>query len=117
MAKYKNFSIGAIKMRKQEDPSGPKEYYFQFQQRQNRKTGELVGPKVFPITLADGTIINDGDFANLFDTQVELQKLVNQGKLDAKKKSDMSFLKYNMVFSKKTEGNDDGGGEGSDINF
>lgn len=117
MAKYKNFPIGAIKMRKQEDPSEPKEYYFQFQQRKNNKTGELVGPKVFPITLADGTIINDGDFANLYDTQAELQKLVTQGKMDAMTKSKMSFLKFNLVFGKKIEDDDDGGNEGSDINF
>lgn len=99
-------------------------FYFKFQQQQD-KDGNHIGPTLFPITLADGTKIKDGDTMSLYSKKESLQRAVDQGKMSQEKADELSeFLRYDAVYTVKDGGNapkksnDNGSDEDSgDVNF
>ena len=68
------------------------------------KSGKLIGKNaksVFPITLADGTVLNEGDILNLKSPQAAIDGLVKNGYIDAetaevRKAAIPTFVKYNV---------------------
>lgn len=66
--------------------------------------GKLLGKNtknIFPLTCADGTVINEGDVLFLKDPRVELDELAERGIVDektasARKTKIPSFVKYRV---------------------
>lgn len=68
------------------------------------KDGKVLGgANIFPITLADGTVLKEGDILTLKSPLAEIDNLVQSGKLDAdvaeaRKAAIPTFIKYNVTF-------------------
>jgi hypothetical protein len=100
MAKKKYTTIGtmcASKKKNPDDESEKKRFYLKMEQSKD-KNGKVYNDKIFPIKLANGKTISDGDMLALFSKKEKFQKLVEEGKMD-QAKADMlsSFLLFDIV--------------------
>lgn len=110
MSKVKFTTIGAMLVNKKKDPNNPdepKKFHIKLQQ-QKGKDGKPYGEQVFPITLANGKVLNDGDALVMFSKKEKFQELVRTGKMDQQKADDLSaFLLFDVcVVESVNEGND-----------
>lgn len=93
--KYVN--LGQVILKKKDNPDEPDRYYLKLQQ-QAKKDGTVIGDQVFPITLANGQVLNSGDILSLFSIKEKMNQLVKDGKIDAEKAEFLSsFLRYDVV--------------------
>lgn len=73
------------------------------------KNGNLVGKNtknIFPITLADGSVLNEGDVLFLNDPKTEIDRLEVNGIISSevaeKRRSSLrDFVKYNVVLGNR----------------
>ena len=116
--KNKYTNIGVMCKAKKKDPNDENEqnrFYLKLEQNKG-KDGKPYGEQVFPITLANGKVLNDGDILSMFSKKEKFKKLVEEGKMD-QEKADMlsSFLLFDIcVVEPVNEGN---GSSGSGPNF
>ncbi len=106
MNKNKFINIGTVKVSKKKNPDDENElprFYLQLQQ-QKLKDGKPYGEQVFPITLANGKVLNDGDILAMFAKRPKLQQAVEDGKMDQDTADFLSsFLKYDVCVVESSE--------------
>jgi len=86
-------------------------FYIRLGQDRN-KEGQLFGKnavEVFPITLADGTVINDGDALFLKDPRVKLNELAERNIIESSVALERisnipEFVKYDVELSTSNKG-------------
>lgn len=102
--KRKYTNLGTMMVAKKKDPNDENEkkrFYIKLEQRKD-KSGKPYGKQVFPITLADGSVLNDGDILTMFSKKEQFQKLVEQDKLDQDKADNLSsFLLFDICASEQ----------------
>ena len=106
----KKFSnIGTMMVAKKRDPSNPdeaKRYYIKLEQ-QKSKDGAPYGEQLFPITLANGKKLNDGDILSLFSKKEKFQKAVEDNKMSQEKADELSaFLLFDIVVTETVQEDD-----------
>lgn len=117
--KKKYYNLGVMKVAKKKDPSNesePKRFYIQLEQ-QKSKDGKIYGDQIFPITLANGVVLNDGDSLSMFAKKPKLQKLVEEGKMEQDTADFLSsFILFEICASENVEGGSEGN-DGGGVNF
>jgi hypothetical protein len=110
--KKKYTNLGIMMVAKKRDPNNenePKRFYIKLEQ-QKTKDGKPYGEQVFPITLANGMVLKDGDFLSMFSKKEKLQELVEDGKLDQERADYLSsFLLFDIVAVEEVDEGNDGG--------
>lgn len=108
--KRKFFNIGTMTLAKKKDPNDqdePKRFYIKLEQ-QKGKDGKPYGDQVFPIKLANGVVLNDGDMLAMFSKKEKFKKMVEDGKLDQDKADFLSgFLLFDICASAESESKSD----------
>lgn len=113
MAK-KYMNLGQVVLKKKTNPDEPDRFYIRLQQ-QAKKDGTVIGEKIFPITLANGEVLNSGDILSMFSIREKMEKLVKENKMDAEKADYLSgFLRYDVVAVRDDESEK---GKSDDIDF
>lgn len=100
MSKKKYTTLGtmcASKKKNPDDENEKKRFYLKLEQNKG-KDQKPYGESIYPIKLANGKVVNDGDILALFSKKEKFQKLVDEGKMD-QAKADMlsSFLLFDIV--------------------
>lgn len=98
MAKNKYLSIGTV-MKRKADPAKPDEkgFYLRLEQPKDRNTGKIFGEQLFPITLANGIVLKDGDILSMYSKKESLQRLVDNKKMDQAKADELAeFLLFDV---------------------
>lgn len=54
---------------------------------------------IFPIKLANGLVLNEGDYLTLFDEEKRRQILVEEGKISSETAKNLSFIKYSVCIN------------------
>jgi hypothetical protein len=109
--KYLNLGTMTAAKPKTNDPDEPKRYYIRLEQQKDKKTGKPFGDQIFPITLANGVVLNDGDMLAMFSKKEKFKKQVEDGKMDQEKADFLSsFLLFDIV-AVKEESNEGGNDE------
>lgn len=97
--KKKFLNLGVMTVAKPKDANNPdeqKRFYIKLEQ-QKGKDGKIYGDQIFPITLANGTVLNDGDILSMFSKKEKFKKMVEDGKLDQDKADFLSsFLLFDI---------------------
>lgn len=119
MSKVKFTNIGTMNVNKKKDPNNPdepKKFHIRLQQNKG-KDGKAYGEQVFPITLANGKVLNDGDSLIMFAKKEKFQELVQSGKMTQQKADELSaFLLFDIcVVEDVNEGS--GKDDSSDVPF
>lgn len=97
MKKFLNLGTMMQAKKKTSDPDEPKKFYLKLEQ-QKKKDGTLIGEQLFPITLANGVKLNDGDIISLQSKREKLQKMVDDDRMTQEKADQLaSFLIFDMV--------------------
>lgn len=115
--KYTN--LGTVMKAKKNQESDPDRFYIRLEQQKD-KDKKPVGEQIFPITLANGKVIHDGQTLAMFSKREKFDKLVKDDKMTREKADQLSsFLRYDVVL---VEDVNEGGGESdpssdSGINF
>lgn len=113
MAKRKFSNIGTMLMSKKKNPEDKNEkrsFYIKLEQNK-KKDGTPYGEQLFPITLANGKKILDGESLSLFSKREKFQELVDEGKMTQEKADELSaFLLFDVCVSEPV---DEGGGPAS----
>lgn len=119
MAKNKYTNIGVVMTAKKDKPDDPTRFYIKLEQRKD-KDKKPYGDVIFPITLANGKVLNDGDILAMFSKADQFQNLVDKGSMTQAKADELKgFLRYDVCISEKL--NEDGTpakkDKDDDINF
>lgn len=118
MAKNKYTNLGTVMKSKKDNPNDPDRFYIKLEQRRD-KDKKIVGEPLFPITLANGKVLNEGDTLSMFSKTEQFKRLVADGKMTEETAEKMSFLRYDVCLSEKL--NEDGtpakSDSSDDINF
>jgi hypothetical protein len=94
--KKKYTNIGTVIKAKEKNNDGSDRFYLKLEQ-QKGKDGKPYGEQVFPITLANGVVLKDGDSLSLFSKKAKLQSLVDAGKMEQDKADFLSsFLRFEV---------------------
>lgn len=105
--KYTN--IGTVMVAKKKNPNDPNEksrFYLKLEQQRN-KDKTPYGDQVFPITLANGKILNDGDVLAMFSKKEKLDYQLENKKITQEKYDQLvSFLKYDVCLVEDLNGSD-----------
>ena len=121
MAKKKYTNIGVMKVAKKKNPNDPdesKRFYIGLEQNKG-KDGKPYGEQIFPITLANGKVLKDGDALMMYSKKDKFNELVKKGSL-TQEKADMlsSFLLFDIVLVEEDDGSASSPSESGDgINF
>lgn len=114
-AKKKYMTLGVLTVAKPRDgegPESPKRLYIKLEQ-QVGKDGKPYGDQLFPITLANGVVLNSGDILSMFSKKDKFKRMVEEGKMDQEKADFLSgFLLFDICAVQDEESSDDGGSEG-----
>lgn len=105
MEKKKYTNIGTMMAKKADanNPDAPKGYYLKLEQ-QTKKDGTAYGDQIFPITLANGKVLNSGDILNLYSKKDKFSKAVEEGKMDQEKADFLSsFLLFDIVLTESAD--------------
>ena len=109
-------SLGTVMKAKKNNEGDADRFYLKLEQQKD-KDGKPYGASIFPIKLANGVLLKDGQIVSMFSKKEKFQKSVSEGKMDQAKADELSsFLKYDVVLVEEVNeggGSDDGG----DINF
>jgi len=112
--KKKYLNLGTMTVAKPKNPNDenePKRFYIKLEQ-QKGKDGKPYGDQLFPITLANGVVLNDGDILSMFSKKEKFKKMVEDGKLDQAKADFLSgFLLFDICAVKEESSEDDGSDE------
>lgn len=107
-------SLGTMMKAKAKNPNDEKEparFYIKLEQKKD-KNKKTYGEQIFPITLANGKQLNDGDILAMFSKKESFQRAVDANQMTQAKADELSsFLKFDIVF---VESVDDGNGSGND---
>ena len=116
--KYTNMGTMMVSKKKDEnDPNEPKRYYIRLEQ-QKGKDKKPFGEVIFPITLANGVVLNDGDILSMFAKRPKFQKMVDEGKMTQEKADELSaFLAFDIVLTEDPDAPKSSSGGNGDINF
>ena len=110
-------SLGTVMKAKKSNEGDADRFYLKLEQQKD-KDGKPFGETIFPIKLANGRVLQDGQIVSMFSKKEKFQKSVNEGKMDQKKADELSaFLKYDVVLVEDVNegsGSDDDNGN---INF
>jgi hypothetical protein len=100
MAKKVYTNLGTMMVAKKKDPTDekePKRFYIKLEQ-QKTKDGKPYGEQVFPITLANGRVLNDGDILSMYSKKEKFQEAVEANKMDQDKANFLSsFMLFDIV--------------------
>lgn len=99
--KKQYLNLGTVTKRKPktDNPDEPKAFYIKMEQ-QKKKDGTPVGPQIYPIRLANGVVINDGDVLSMYSKKEKLKALVEDGKITQDTADKLaSFLMYDVVLT------------------
>jgi hypothetical protein len=96
--KYTNLGVMcASKKKNPDDENEKKRFYLKLEQNKG-KDNKPYGESIFPIKLANGKVIKDGDMLSLFSKKEKFEKLVEEGKMDQAKADFLaSFLLFDIV--------------------
>ena len=101
--KYTNLGTMMAKKADANNPDAPKGYYLNLEQSL-KQDGTPYGDQVFPITLANGKVINSGDVLNLYSKKDKFNKAVEEGKMDQEKADFLSsFLLFDIVLTESAD--------------
>lgn len=120
MAKVKFTNIGTVMVAKKKDPNNEDEaprYYIKLQQNK-QKDGTPYGDLVFPITLANGKVLKDGDMLSLFSKKEKFNAAVEAGTMSQEKADELSaFIKFDVCVGEDTEEKSDSKPNKSGVDF
>lgn len=117
MSKKVYTSLGTVMKAKKKNEGDADRFYLKLEQKKD-KDGKPVGASIFPIKLANGVVLNDGQIVSMFSKKEKFQKSVNEGKMDQAKADELSaFLKYDVVMVEEVNEGSGSSDDGSDINF
>lgn len=112
-AKKKYLNLGVMTVAKPKDANDPdeaKRFYIKLEQ-QKGKDGKPYGEELFPIVLANGTILNDGDILSMYSKKEKFKKLVEDGKMDQEKADFLSSFLLFDICAVVSEGEGSGGSD------
>jgi hypothetical protein len=119
MAKKKYTNLGTMTAAKKKDPtdeSEPKRFYIKLEQ-QKGKDGKPYGEQVFPITLANGKVLKDGDMLSMFSKKENFKRAVEAGKMDQEKAEFLSsFLLFDICVVEEVNDGEEPS-KGGSVNF
>lgn len=116
MSKKVYTSLGTVMKAKKKNDNESDRFYLKLEQQKD-KDGKPFGETIFPIKLANGRVIPDGQIVSMYSKKEKFQKSVDAGKMDQAKADELSaFLKYDVVLVEEVN---EGGSsdDGCDINF
>ncbi len=93
--KYKYFNIGTILRGKKENPQDADWFYIKLKQDTD-SNGKPYGDQVFPITLANGIVLNVGDSLSLFSIPEKFKAKVEAGEMTQEKADELDYLKFEV---------------------
>ena len=111
--KKKYLNLGTMTVAKPKDANDPdeaKRFYIKLEQ-QKSKDGKPYGDQLFPIVLANGMVLNDGDILSMYSKKEKFKKMVEEGKIDQEK---ADFLSSFLLFDICAVVSEDEGSGGSD---
>lgn len=118
--KKKYTNIGTVKQARKKDPNDENEaprFYLELQQTKD-KEGKAIGEQIFPIKLANGVVLEDGQILSLYSIPEKLKRKVQNGDMSQAKADDLSFLRFDVVLVEDADTGSKKSGKGSDdINF
>lgn len=121
--KYNYTQFGTVQVSKKfnpDDENEPLRYCIKLGPNRDKKSGRVYGENVFPITLANGKVLEEGDYLTLFSIPEALKEKLKDGKIDQETYDFLtSYLKFDIkikepVSSGKKGSNDSGS---DDVNF
>ncbi len=102
--KSKFINIGTMMLAKKKDANDedePNKYYIKLEQKED-KEGNIIGEKVFPITLANGRVLESGDILAMFSKKSQFKWLVENDKMTQEKADELSkFLIFDICVGEK----------------
>lgn len=101
--KVKFTNIGTLQSAKKKtnDPKEKTKFYIKLQQNRS-KDGKPYGEQIFPITLANGKVLNDGDILTLFSKKEKFDYQLEQGQITQQKYDQLTgFLFYDVCVGEK----------------
>jgi hypothetical protein len=82
------------------DENAPDRFYLKLGQNRNEDGEPFSGDELFPITLANGMVIEDGECLTMFSKKEQFARKVKDGDMDKKQASYLSgFLKYDVCLA------------------
>lgn len=116
--KYTN--IGTVMVAKKKNANDPTEklrFYLKLEQQRN-KDKTPYGDQIFPITLANGKVLNDGDILAMFSKKEKLDYQLEQKKITQEKYEQLvSFLKYDVCLVEDLINSNENDSGSEKINF
>jgi hypothetical protein len=107
--KYLNLGVMTVaKAKNPDDKDEAKRFYIKLEQQMS-KDGKPYGEQIFPITLANGTVLQSGDMLSMFSKKEKFKKMVEEGRMDQEKADFLSgFLLFDIcaVVSQDDDSND-----------
>jgi hypothetical protein len=95
---YTKFKLGTLQQSKFNFPDGSPKFGVHLG-GQKDKEGNTVGENIFPITLANGLVITEGQYLEAASCKALYSYLVRTGKMTQEKMDQLSFNKFDLYVS------------------
>ena len=110
-------SLGTVMKAKKKNDGEADRFYLKLEQQKD-KDGKPFGETIFPIKLANGRVLTDGQIVSMYSKKEKFQKSVDAGKMEQSKADELSaFLKYDVVLVEDVNQGSGSSDDGGDINF